>query len=122
MATALGPGLIATALTVRYRDFRLLIPFVVQFGMYLCPVAYDSSLIHHKLVHIFGAELGDKYFLAYSLNPMVGVIEGFRWAILGSSNDFYWPGFVLSVVLTAILLVTGILYFRKTERAFADVI
>jgi lipopolysaccharide transport system permease protein len=122
IVAALGPGLIVTALTVRYRDFRILIPFIIQFGLYVCPVAYKSSLVHDKLAKVFGEKLGEKYFLLYSLNPMVGVIDGFRWAILGSSLNFYWPGFILSVVLTMALLFVGILYFRKTERAFADII
>ena len=122
IAAALGPGLILTALTVRYRDFRMIIPFIVQFGLYVCPVAYSSSVIHEKLVKKVGAELGDKLFLLYSLNPMVGVIDGFRWAILGTSRAFYWPEFVVSVGLTAVLLIIGIFYFRKTERAFADII
>jgi len=122
IAAALGPGLIVTALTVRYRDFRVLIPFVVQFGMYVCPVAYSSSFVHQKLADHFGNILGERLFLLYSLNPMVGVIDGFRWAICGGSHTFYWPEFILSVVLTAMLLFTGVYYFRKTERAFADVI
>jgi len=137
IAAALGPGLIITALTVRYRDFRMLIPFIIQFGMYVCPVAYSSQVIHLKLAQKFGAVLGDQLFLLYASNPMVGVIDGFRWAILGGSGTagsispaavldnaagFYWPGFALSVGLTTALLVLGIYYFRKTERAFADVI
>jgi lipopolysaccharide transport system permease protein len=122
IAAALGPGLILTALTVRYRDFRVLIPFIVQFGLYACPVAYGSGVIHDKLLKRFGEKLGEECFLIYSLNPMVGVIDGFRWAILGNSRAFYWPGFILSVGLTVTLLFIGIYYFRKTERAFADVI
>lgn len=122
VAAALGPGLIITALTVRYRDFRMLIPFIVQFGMYVCPVGMSSTFIHDKLIGKLGSVLGERYFFLYSLNPMVGVIEGFRWAILGGPGGFYWPGFILSVVLTSVLLLVGILYFRKTERAFADVI
>ena len=122
IAAALGPGLILTALTVRYRDFRMIIPFIVQFGLYVCPVAYSSSYLHEKLIKKLGAELGENLFLLYSLNPMVGVIDGFRWAILGGSATFYWPEFVLSVGLTMVLLFTGIFYFRKTERAFADII
>lgn len=113
VATA-GPGLILTALTVRYRDFRILIPFIVQFGMYATPVAYSSEVIH--------AKLGDKIFLLYSLNPMVGVIDGFRWAILGGNQSIYWPGFALSLLLTLLLFVAGLFYFRKTERIFADII
>jgi lipopolysaccharide transport system permease protein len=111
---ALGPGLIITALNVKYRDFRFVIPFFVQFGMYVTPVAYSSSLIRHKF--------GDTAFLLYSLNPMVGVIDGFRWAILGGNSHIYWPGFALSMVLAALFLLGGVLYFRKTERTFADVI
>ena len=113
IAAAAGPSLIITALTVRYRDFRILIPFLVQFGLYVCPVAYSSAVIREKF--------GEKWFLIYSLNPMVGVIDGFRWSILGGGN-FYWAGFCLSTGLTGLLLFAGILYFRKTERAFADVI
>jgi homopolymeric O-antigen transport system permease protein len=111
---ALGPGLIITALTVRYRDFRFIIPFIVQFGLYVSPVAYSSSVVREKL--------GETLFLLYSLNPMVGVIDGFRWAILGSELTLYWPGFLISLVLTAVLFLAGVLYFRKTERAFADLI
>ncbi len=122
IAAALGSGLILTALTVRYRDFRMIIPFIVQFGLYVCPVAYSSGVIQDKLVQKFGQALGEKFFLVYSLNPMVGVIDGFRWAILGNVRAFYWPGFLLSVGLTALLLLLGINYFRKTERAFADII
>jgi lipopolysaccharide transport system permease protein len=122
VAAALGPGLILTALTVRYRDFRMIIPFIVQFGLYVCPVAYSSHYLHDKLVNKLGSDHGEKLFLLYSLNPMVGVIDGFRWAILGGSATFYWPGFALSVCLSVVLLITGIYYFRKTERAFADII
>ena len=114
MIAAIGPGLITTALTVRFRDFRILIPFVVQFGLYLCPIAYSSTVIREKL--------GDQWFLLYSLNPMVGVIDGFRWAILGTSTAFYWPSFVISVGLAGLLLIAGIGYFRKTERVFADIV
>jgi lipopolysaccharide transport system permease protein len=100
----------------------MIIPFVVQFGLYVCPVAFSSSYLHEKLIKKLGEEHGEKIFLLYSLNPMVGVIDGFRWAILGGSATFYWPEFFLSIVLTVGLLFIGILYFRKTERAFADVI
>ena len=114
IAAALGPGFILTALTVRYRDFRIIIPFIVQFGIYACGVPFSSDVIHQKL--------GEKWFFVYSLNPMVGVIDGFRWAILGGAADIYWPTFGMSIVLTLILLYIGIYYFRKTERKFADVI
>lgn len=111
---AMGPGLLITALNVKYRDFRYVIPFIVQFGMYVSPVAYSSSLIREKF--------GETAFLLYSLNPMVGVIDGFRWAILGGESAIYWPGFAVSLALVAILLWLGIWYFRRTERTFADVI
>jgi lipopolysaccharide transport system permease protein len=111
---ALGPGLIITALMVRYRDFRFLVPFIVQFGLYVSPVAYSSQIVREKF--------GDTWFLVYSLNPMVGVIDGFRWAILGGSADLFMPGIALSLLLTIVLFVGSIMHFRKTERAFADVI
>ena len=112
--TALGPGLILTALTVRFRDFRIVIPFIVQFGMYASPVAFSTSAVR--------AKLGERLFLLYSLNPMVGVIDGFRWAILGGSSRLDYVGFILSVSLSVVLLFVGIWYFRKTERVFADII
>jgi lipopolysaccharide transport system permease protein len=88
----------------------------------VCPVAYSSSVMHDKFISKLGQVTGDRCFLLYSLNPMVGVIDGFRWAILGGSRTFYWPAFIMSLVLTAGLLFFGIYYFRKTERAFADII
>jgi lipopolysaccharide transport system permease protein len=114
IVAALGPGLIITALTVRYRDFRFIIPFIVQFGLYVSPVAYSSTVVREKL--------GEKLFLLYSLNPLVGVIDGFRWALLGGDSNLYWPGFMTSVLLTAVLCVLGLRFFRSTERAFADLI
>jgi lipopolysaccharide transport system permease protein len=111
---ALGPGLTITALMVRYRDFRFLIPFIVQFGLYVSPVAYSSSVVHDKL--------GETLFLLYSLNPMVGVIDGFRWALLGGDSMIWWPGFLISLLVTSVLCIAGLRYFRKTEKAFADLI
>jgi lipopolysaccharide transport system permease protein len=111
---ALGPGLVITALNVKYRDFRFVIPFIVQFGLYASPVAYSSSVIRQKF--------GEIPFLLYSLNPMVGVIDGFRWAILGGDSQLYLPSFALSIFLAVVLLIVGISYFRRTERSFADVI
>jgi lipopolysaccharide transport system permease protein len=112
--TSLGPGLFITALNVRYRDFRFVLPFIIQFGLYLCPVGFSSLMIREKI--------GNGLFLLFSLNPMVGVIDGFRWAILGDACKIFWPGFCLSFVVSLSLLATGIWYFRKTERTFADVI
>jgi lipopolysaccharide transport system permease protein len=109
-AAALGPGLWLCALNVKYRDFRYIVPFIVQFGLYISPVGFSSSIVP------------EKWRLLYSLNPMVGVIDGFRWALLRGSAGLYWPGFTLSVVLTALLLWSGLRYFRQTERTFADVI
>lgn len=111
---ALGPGLIITALNVRYRDVKFVIPFLVQFGMYISPVAYSSELIRQKF--------GEKMFMLYSLNPMVGVIDGFRWAIIGGDSQMHMPSFFLSMALAVALLALGVWYFRKTERTFADVI
>lgn len=109
-AAAIGGGLWLAALNVKYRDFRHIVPFIVQFGFYISPVGYSSSIIP------------EKWRLLYSLNPMVGVIDGFRWAILSGKYPLYWPGFILSTALVCLLLVSGIWYFRKTERTFADVI
>jgi lipopolysaccharide transport system permease protein len=114
VAAALGPALIIAALTVRYRDFRFIIPFVVQLGLYVSPIAYSSSVVRQKF--------GDQLFMLYSLNPMVGVIDGFRWALLGGESTLFWPGVVTSVLLTALLLAIGLSYFRHTERQFADLI
>jgi lipopolysaccharide transport system permease protein len=112
-AAALGPGLFITALNVKYRDFRYIIPFIVQFGLYVCPIAWPSSYVYEKF---------PKWGLLYSLNPMVGVIDGFRWATLGGESQIYLPGFLLSLVVVVLLLVFGIQYFRRTEKSFADVI
>lgn len=108
--TALGAGLWFTALNVKYRDFRYIVPFVVQFGLYISPVGFSSNVIP------------EKWRLLYSLNPMVGVIDGFRWSILGGGAKLYWPGFILSLGLILLIFFSGIWYFRKTERTFADVI
>jgi lipopolysaccharide transport system permease protein len=112
--TSLGPGLLVGALTVQYRDFRFILPFAIQFGLYLCPVGFSSAVVREKL--------GDTLFLLYSLNPMVGVIDGFRWAILGGATSFYLPSFLISLSVAALLLGLGIWYFRKIERTFADII
>jgi len=112
--TSLGPGLLVGALTVKYRDFRFILPFAIQFGLYLSPVGYSSAIVREKF--------GDAVALLYSLNPMVGVIDGFRWAILGRASTLYLPSFMVSLTVAALLLVLGIWYFRKIERTFADII
>jgi len=109
-AAAMGAGLWIAALNVKYRDFRYIIPFVVQIGLYVSPVGFGSNIVP------------EQWRLLYSINPMVGVIDGFRWAILGGNIQLYWPGFLLSLTLVVVILVTGIVYFRKTEKTFADVI
>ncbi len=108
---ATGTGLWLGALNVKYRDFRYIVPFIVQFGLYVSPVGYSSNIV-----------FPEKLRLLYSLNPMVGIIDGFRWAILGGSFTIYWPGLLISGFIVGLLLVSGIWYFRKVERAFADVI
>lgn len=106
--TALGGGLWMSALNVKYRDFRYIVPFMVQFGLYISPVGFSSSVVPGK------------WRLIYSLNPMVGVIDGFRWAILG--GELYLPGFSLSVGVATFFFWSGLAYFRNAEREFADVI
>ena len=109
-STSFGFSLWLAALNVKYRDFRYVIPFIVQFGLYVSPVGFTSGIVP------------EKWRLLYSLNPMVGVIDGFRWAILGGNTKIYWPGFLLSATLMAAILVSGFRYFRKTERVLADII
>ena len=109
-AASMGAGLWLASLNVQYRDFRFLVPFIVQFGLYISPVGFSSTIVP------------EKWRFLYSLNPMVGVIDGFRWAILGGNSQLYLPGFILSMALVVLLLVSGIWYFRKMERTFADVI
>ena len=107
---SIGPGLLLTALNVKYRDFKYVIPFIVQFGLYVSPVGFSSSAIP------------EEYRLLYSLNPVVGIIDGFRWCILGGESNIYLPGFILSLGIIFLLLIAGVRYFRKTEKLFADVI
>jgi lipopolysaccharide transport system permease protein len=109
-AASMGAGLWLAALTVQYRDFRFVVPFIIQFGLYISPVGFSSNIVP------------EQWRLLYSINPMVGVIDGFRWAILGGEASIYMPGFFLSVGLVFLLLWSGIWYFRRMERTFADVI
>jgi lipopolysaccharide transport system permease protein len=108
--TSFGVGIWITALNVKYRDFRYVVPFIVQLGLYVSPVGFSSAIIP------------DQWRLAYSLNPMVGVIDGFRWCILGGESGIYWPGFGLSLVVAGLFLWLGIRQFRKMEKSFADLI
>jgi len=108
--TSMGFGLFLTALNVKYRDFRYIIPFIVQFGLYISPVGFSSAVIP------------EKWRFIYSVNPMVGVIDGFRWSILGGESKLYLPGFLLSIGIVLIVSLLSIRYFRKTEKKFADII
>lgn len=110
IVTALALGIWTAALNVKYRDFRYIVPFLLQFGLYISPVGFSSSVIP------------DNWRFIYSINPMVGAIDGFRWAILGGETHLYLPGLGLSAVLAILILWLGLRYFRKTERIFADVI
>lgn len=109
-AASLGVGLWIAALMVKYRDFRFIVPFIVQFGLYISPVGFQSGVVP------------DKYRLVFALNPMVGIIDGFRRCVLGTTNSFYWPEVIIAVVDVTLLMLSGMWYFRKTERTFADVI
>ncbi|MCP9469348.1 MAG: ABC transporter permease [Nitrospira sp.] len=110
VVAAMGAGLWIAALNVQFRDFRYIIPFVVQFGLYVSPVGFSSAIVP------------EQWRLLYSLNPMVGVIDGFRWAILGGASQLFWPSILLSLALALALAISGVLYFRKMEKRFADVI
>jgi lipopolysaccharide transport system permease protein len=107
---SIGPALWAAAVLVKYRDFRFIIPFVTQIGLYISPVGFSGKIVP------------EQWSLLYSLNPMVGIIDGFRWCILGGNSPIHGPGFALSIGITAVLLWWGIRSFRRTERAFADLI
>lgn len=109
-AAALGAGLWLTALNVKYRDFRYVVPFLLQFGLYVSPVFFSSAIIP------------ERFRFWYSLNPMVGVIDGFRWALLGGKFDLQPASFALSLVIVGVLLWSGVWFFRRIERTFADLI
>ena len=109
LLTALGAGLWMTALTVKYRDFRYIVPFLLQAGLFVTPVGFSTTQYPN-------------WRNLLSLNPMTGVVDGFRWCLLGTNEPFYWPGFAISLTLVLLLLVTGVWYFRRMEREFADVI
>lgn len=108
LVIALGAALWLAALTVRFRDLRFVTPFIVQFGFFLSPVGYSSTVVPEHLR------------LVYSLNPLVGIIDGFRWVLLG--ENLFLPSVLLSAAISTAVLLTGVIYFRKTERGFADMI
>jgi lipopolysaccharide transport system permease protein len=108
LSTSLGVGLWLSAMNVQFRDIRYVVPFIIQFWMFATPIAYPSSLLHEPWKTLFG------------INPMVGVVEGFRWALLGSGH----PGgmLIVSSLTSLALLVSGAYYFRRMEKSFADVV
>jgi lipopolysaccharide transport system permease protein len=116
IVTAMGAGLLIAALNVKYRDFRYLIPFIVQFGLYISPVAFSSNSIFNS------EKIPDWLKFVYSLNPMVGVIDGFRWCITGGQIVLNERAFLISVFISLLLLFAGIRVFRRTEKTFADII
>jgi lipopolysaccharide transport system permease protein len=109
-AAAVGPGLWLAALNVKFRDFRYIVPFIAQFGLYVSPVGFSSRIVP------------EKWRLVYAVNPMVGVIDGFRWALLQGESPLDWSVVSLSVVVVVLLVASGIWYFRRVEKTFADII
>lgn len=110
LLSTLGFSLLLSALNVKYRDFRFVIPFILQIALYISPVGFSSSAVPGT------------WRLMYSMNPMVGVIDGFRWALLGEPVRFYWPGYFLSLTITVLVFLVGLFYFQRTERYYADII
>jgi len=110
LAAALSIGIWMSAVNVKYRDVKYIVPFMVSMGLYISPVGYMTDVVP------------ESWRLLYSVNPMVGVIDGFRWVVLGPQFEPYWPGFWLSTTVVAVLLLTGLVFFRNTERTFADII
>jgi len=117
LITAAGAGFLIAALNVRYRDFRYVVPFIVQVGLFVSPIAFDSGVYIHA-----NEEVPTWVKFMYSLNPMVGVIDGFRWALLGGELQIHWNAFIISAVISLVLLFLGIAYFRKVESTFADIV
>jgi lipopolysaccharide transport system permease protein len=107
---ALGVGLLISAMNVKYRDFRYIVPFALQVGLYISPVGFSSSVVP------------EQWRLVYSLNPAVGVLDGFRWCLLRGEATLYIPGFFLNLGIIALLVVWGVRYFRRTERTFTDLL
>jgi lipopolysaccharide transport system permease protein len=107
---SVGVGLLLAALNVEYRDFRYIVPFIVQFGLFVSPIAFETRAVP------------ERWQLLLSLNPMTGIIDGFRWAILAGRTPLNTESLGLSTGITLLFLMLGIWYFRRTERSFADVI
>jgi lipopolysaccharide transport system permease protein len=109
LLAAIGAGLWLTALTVRYRDFRFVLPFIIQVGVFLSPVGFSTANIPN-------------WRILYSFNPLVGIIDGFRWCLLRGDTPLFWPAQLIGLVMILGLVWTGVLFFRRTERSFADII
>ena len=105
-----GVGLWLAALNVEYRDFRFIVPFIVQFGLYISPVGFSSNIVPSR------------WRILFSLNPVVGVIDGFRWSLLRGQSAIWWPSVLVSILVSTLLCSSGIWYFRRTEKTFADII
>jgi lipopolysaccharide transport system permease protein len=105
-----GAGLWLASMTVKYRDFRYIVPFIIQLGLYISPVGFSTSVVP------------EKWQLLYSLNPMVGIIDGFRWCILGGESKIFMPGFLLSLCVILFLMWYSVRHFRSMEKSFADLI
>jgi lipopolysaccharide transport system permease protein len=114
--TAMGSGLLVAALNVKYRDFRYIVPFIVQFGLYVSPLAFTSDDIYQN------PRIPEPLKFVYALNPMVAVIDGFRWCLLGGKTTIHAMGSLISMGIGLLLLIVGVRYFRRTEKSFADVI
>ncbi len=110
VTAAFSAGIWLSALYVKYRDVKYIVPFFTRMGLYASPVGFLSTIVPIK------------WRFLYSMNPMVGVIDGFRWCVLGPNFEPYWPAFWVSVLATVLLLGTGVVYFRNTEKGFADLI
>jgi len=104
----LGAGFLISSLNVKYRDFQYIVPFIVQLGLYISPVGFSSDIVPQK------------WKIIYSLNPMVGIIDGFRWAFFGTQSNYLMLSIIFSIVIIILILFIGIWYFRKTERTFVD--
>jgi lipopolysaccharide transport system permease protein len=113
--TAAGSGFLIAALNVKYRDFRYVVPFIVQVGMFVTPVGFESS-------RIYSANVSPILQKLYALNPMVGVVDGFRWCILGDDIAMHWDMVAISGGFSILILVVGIWYFRRVESTFADIV
>ena len=110
LALAMGIGVLLAALNVKYRDFRYVVPFIVQVGLFVSPIAFSSASVPARWQPL------------YVLNPLAGIIDGFRWSILGGQSSLDPRSLVTSIAITVLVLVAGVAYFRRTERSLADVI